>query len=125
MSGMTSTDIEKVRITVSAAALDPKLVAIRKDLASHASRVFSDVGTQLHGAGWRWIEPDLGSGSPVVMQQSPQTNRLAVRLVKSAAWRRLFRWTTPFVSGVGLSDARSNGAKSHNGKSEMAELSNV
>jgi hypothetical protein len=51
MSGITSTDIDEIRIAVSAAALDPKLVTIRKDLSLFASRVFSDVGTQLHVAG--------------------------------------------------------------------------
>ena len=51
MSGITSTDIEEIRIAVSAAALDPKLVTIRKDLSLFASGVFSDVGTQLHVAG--------------------------------------------------------------------------
>ncbi|MGA8908959.1 MAG: hypothetical protein WB524_15190 [Acidobacteriaceae bacterium] len=40
------------RSTVSAAALDPNLVVIRKDLALMASRVFSDVGRYLHVAGW-------------------------------------------------------------------------
>src|ERR1700724_3098507 len=49
---VTSTDIEEVRLAVSAAALDQKLVTIRKDLALFASRVFSDVGTQLHVAGY-------------------------------------------------------------------------
>ena len=52
MSGITSTDIEEVRIAVSAAALDPKLMTIRKDLALFASGVFSEVGTQLHVAGY-------------------------------------------------------------------------
>jgi hypothetical protein len=51
MSKITSIDIEEVRIAVSAAALDQKLATIRKDLALFASRVFSEVGTQLHVTG--------------------------------------------------------------------------
>jgi hypothetical protein len=51
MSGITSVDIEEVRNSVSAAALDPELVTIRKELALFASGVFSKVGTQLHVAG--------------------------------------------------------------------------
>ncbi len=47
-----STDIEAVRAAVSAAALDQKLVTTRKELALFASQVFSDVGTQLHVAGY-------------------------------------------------------------------------
>lgn len=51
MSGMTCIDIEAIKSAISSAALDPKLMTIRKDLALHASRVFLDVGTQLHVAG--------------------------------------------------------------------------
>jgi hypothetical protein len=51
MSKVTSMDIEEVRIAAPAAALDQKLATIRKDLALFASRVFSEVGTQLHGTG--------------------------------------------------------------------------
>src|SRR5258708_1999397 len=52
MSGMTSTDIGKVRIAVSAAARDPRLVTMRKDLALFASHIFVDVGRYLHLAGY-------------------------------------------------------------------------
>ncbi|OLE15495.1 MAG: hypothetical protein AUG83_06755 [Acidobacteria bacterium 13_1_20CM_4_57_11] len=51
MSGITGADIEDVRMAVSAAALNPKLVTVRKDLALFASSFFSEVGTQLHAAG--------------------------------------------------------------------------
>lgn len=52
MSRITNADIEEVRLAVSVAALDPKLVTARKDLASFASSVFSEVGTQLEVAGY-------------------------------------------------------------------------
>src|SRR6266404_4847204 len=52
MNGITSADLEEVRIAVSTAALDAKLITIRKDLAVFASGVFSEVGTQLHVAGY-------------------------------------------------------------------------
>ena len=48
---MNITDLEEIKQAISTAALDPQLIATRKDLALHASRVFSDIGTQLHIAG--------------------------------------------------------------------------
>jgi hypothetical protein len=64
MSKITSTHIEETRIAVSAAALDQKLMTMRKDLALFASRVFSDVGTQLYGIGYVFGTDRKGGRSP-------------------------------------------------------------